>query len=137
MKKICVLFVLMLPLLIQAQSNNNYPPKNKYKEGTITFTDYSSVDCKDININKDSLMYVDKNTGISKTVAMSGISKMKVVAGNYCFPFMAFGAIIILPATIAAGLSGGGIVFCVAIGAVTGGVCGLFMPSTKTYRINY
>lgn len=137
MKSFIITILLTIPLLVLAQSNNNLPPKKNYKKATVTLTSFEKIECKNLIIYSDSLTFIEKNTGLSRTVLMTEVGSIRVKKGNNALSMAICGAGIFAGAAITnftyvpaiLGFAGGG--------AVIGSLIGLTMPRTKLYRINY
>lgn len=137
MKKLLIAILLIIPLFVIAQSNNNLPPKKNYKKATITLTSFEKIECKNLIIYSDSLTFIEVYTGQSRTVLMTETGSIRVKEGNNALSMAIGGAGIFASAAIAnftyvpaiLGFAGGG--------AVIGSLIGLTIPKTKLYRINY
>jgi len=137
MKSFIIVFLLTIPLLVLAQSNNNLPPKKNYKKATVTLTSFEKIECSSLVIYSDSLTFIESNTGLSRTVLMTEVGSIRVRKGNNALSMAICGAGIFAGGAIAnftyipaiLGFAGGG--------AVIGSLIGLAIPKTRSYRINY
>lgn len=137
MKKFLIVILLIIPLFVLAESNNNLPPKKNYKKATVTLTSFEKIECKNLSIYSDSLTFIESETGLSRTILMTEVGSIRVKKGNNALSMAIYGAVIFagsaitnftyIPAIL--GFAGGG--------AVIGSLIGLTMPKTKLYRINY
>jgi hypothetical protein len=137
MKSFIIAILLTIPLLVMAQSNNNFPPKKNYKKATVTLTSFEKIECKNMVIYRDSLTFIESNTGLSRTVLMTEVGSIRVKKGNKALPMaiyvagvFAAGAIVNIPDVPT-------IIGFAAGGAIIGSLIGLTIPRTKIYRINY
>ena len=139
MKKIIIALLLIIPLFVEAQTSNNLPPKKEYKTATVSLTNFNKFECKELNIFKDSITFIEVNSGLSRSVLMSEVGSIRVKSGNNSLPLAVCGAAVFgasaisnftyLPAILGFAFAGAG--------AGTGALVGLFIPKTKLYRINY
>jgi hypothetical protein len=137
MKSFIITILLIIPLLVMAQSDKNFPPKKNYKKATVTLTSFEKIECKNLIIYSDSLTFTETTTGLSRIVLMTEVGSIRVKEGNNALSMALYGAGIFAGAAISnftyvpaiLGFAGGG--------AVIGSLIGLTMPKTKLYRINY
>lgn len=137
MKKIIIAILLIIPLFVEAQTNNNLPPKKFYKTGTVTLTNFDKIECKDLNICADSLTFNEANTGKFRSVLISEVGSIRVKSGNNSLPLAVCGAAVFGASAISNFTYVPAILGFAFAGAGTGALIGLFIPKTKLYRINY
>ena len=143
--KIIVCFTLLLvPFLLNSQVIYNLPPKSFYNTVNVTMKDFKKYECKKVYIKSDSISFVNLNTRLNESLALSNIDYMRVQEGNQALKWCGYGALLmgliaILNVTEYPNSqnSGGLIVGFTISGAAIGGLIGLAMPMWKTYYLNY
>ena len=137
MKHFLLSLILIIPILSFSQENSNLPPKDSYKKGVLTTTEFDKYECRDIKITADSINFTDAYSGKYVSVPMSDVGTIKVKAGNYFWLMAGCGAVVFAAGAFSTSPNPVFVgVFTVA-GIIAGGVTGFFIPKNKVYRINY
>lgn len=145
MKNIILSIILIFPLLVYSQISKYYlPPKNIYKNATITLKDFSKYEAKQIYIKSDSIVFLNINTNLNENIALSKIDYIRVQEGNQALMWCGYGALLmgLISALNVMDVPNvqnpGAIILGFTIsGAAIGGLIGLGIPKRKTYYLAY
>lgn len=143
--KIIVCFTLLLVTFrVNSQVPYNLPPKSFYNTVNVTMKDFKKYECKKVHITSDSISFIDINSRLNGSLALSDIDYMRVQEGNQALKWCGYGALLMGLMAVISVLeypnphnSGGVIVGFTMSGAAIGGLIGLAIPKWKTYYLNY
>jgi len=145
MRKSITFTLLIVSIIAQSQvTNYNLPPKTFYKKVNVTLKDFTKYECKSVNINTETISFINLNTNLNESLALTKINYLRVQNGNQALKWSGLGALL-MGLTAALNVfeypdtqnSGGLIVGFTLSGAVIGGLIGLAIPRWKTYYLNF
>lgn len=143
--RIIVCFTLLLVSFhVNSQVTYNLPPKSFYNSVNVTMKDFKKYECKKVYIKSDSISFINLNTLLHESLALSNIDYMRVQEGNQALKWCGYGALLMGLIAVQnvteypnSQNSGGLIVGFTISGAAIGGLIGLAIPKWKTYYLNY